>query len=368
MKDVAMVLARFCDRNVRDFVPQSDRMREKYEGLGEIHRRCLQILLDSSKQATWEQSFGRDFERRLARFYFESWSGRWTRTLNLDRIAKLIEADLRLFGQLAPQTLNDSPNRDLLKLEQMADLLKHYNDPVKAHAFLLAVCQALPVEGRAILEQSSGYQQIVRWGATQFLKDFWFLLQKAHGITHTAIKGQAAQNLAQSLGEAETQSRQQKESYEDRIAELEEKLAQAYEKSAVELAKRLQERPSPLLPQIAALCRLLQARFEQQGTLPDETMNALIVMEDLLQALEEIGIVRYPNDETLVLTQEQLRDYSYLKGQPFKDASEQKLVRCVRPGWKACGQVISAAAVEEIAPVGDREKIMGKTLEQGETV
>lgn len=347
MKEVALALAHFCDRNIRDFVPQNPRMRERYDGFGKVHLRCVQALLAREADIRPDRMFTRDFERRLAWRYFDAYTNRRSRGMSVEKIAAMLEEDARTFLQLATCVLSHDEGRDLLKLERCADLLRHYSEPEKAYALLLAVAQQLPDDCREALQNAPGYKLIVQWGATQFLRDFWLSLQREYGITHTAIKGQAAQNLAQSLGEAETYSRQQKESYEERIADLEERLALAYEKSAVDLARRLQDRPSPLLPQIEALYALLQQKFFAQENLPSELMSTLIVLEDLLQALQEIGISRYPNEEHLTITRQELREYSYAKGSPFTGDSEQKRVRCIRPGWKACGQVISAAVVEE---------------------
>ena len=345
----------FCDAKYQIFAPEfrGRRNQEGYEKAtkGTFHQKCVNILFEDPIPLI-KDIFSKK-EQRYAWEFFRAYTGR--KSIDFVKMKKQLMQDSEDFIKMAIDIMPYSKNRDLIKLQQMASLIHHYKKAEKAYALIVALQKMLPIEFSRLLKASDGYSKILSWGATPNLEKFWYIFQKHFEITYTAIRGQAAENLAQELDYAEIQSQEQQKFLKNRIEELEQKLEttqkNAYEQSIQKMAETMQNRPSPILHQTFSLYNQLQKDLDESGVLDPREMRMLISLEEILQVWEEMGICSYPKnlEKNFEIRSSELNEYNYQEGSPFQDEEDVKMVRCFVPGWKACGKVISSAVVKEIS-------------------
>ncbi len=56
----------------------------------------------------------------------------------------------------------------------------------------------------------------------------------------------------------------------------------------------------------------------------------------------------WDTSQSFELRSEKLGEYSYVEGSAFTDSEDQKIVRCIRPGWRVGEEIITPARVKEI--------------------
>ncbi len=348
-------LAMFCNDSYREFIPWSEKNQKSKELDVKVQKKCV-ILLTKAQSSTWDEIVAQNFEHReqkAAREFF-FYLSRKHRDSPVE-VLRQLKINLTQFVELAEYAFTDSGNRDLVKLALIADVISHYQKSEQTFLFLSELPSVLDEEPRSILQSSNGYQTILHWGSSRFLKNFWPLLQQKFRITSDVIRDEATQNVLQECGETEVSLRSQIELLKIENDELQNQIkdiSSHSEQSAVyKFAKNLQNQSNPILDQIVLLYQGLK-KSEDEG-LPlssTDSLSVLIALEGLLEALKSLNINQFPADtsQSFELRGDQLGEYSYVEGSAFADSEEKKMVRCIRPGWRVESELITPARVKEI--------------------
>jgi len=73
--------------------------------------------------------------------------------------------------ELAEYALADSENRDLTKLSELGEVIDYFKKSrEKTYLFLSEIPSLLEQNDRDMLNSSVGYQSLLKWGASPFLK------------------------------------------------------------------------------------------------------------------------------------------------------------------------------------------------------
>jgi len=367
--------AEFCDRHVRDFVPRSPGKRAQALEVSRLHRRCADLLVQGHEQplgTVVQAEFADEREREGALAFLRAclddrWRPRSGRPLEQPSsvVSERLRADAIRLADGLERGLGQQ--RDLVALDDLADILQRYQGSRSTYLMLCALHAVLPEPGKGILERSSGFTDLLAWGATPFLRDFWFRFQRQMGATRVAIKTEAAQNLARELSETEDSLSLELERVRARLAAVEGELVRSQEESQavaiLALGLRLQDRPNPVLDQLVETLARLRARAETDGFgLTGDLLSALIIMEEILEGLQSLGLRHFPQDlaQTLVITDADLSRFHYAGGTPFRTSGEARRVRCLKPGWEVAGRVITPARVEEAEPKAEPQEEVAK--------
>ncbi len=360
--------AEFCDRHSRDFIPRSSGKRAQAQEDSRLHRRCADLLVHGDEEplgVALHRAFPDEQERPRALAFLRAcledrWRPRGGRPLEQASsvVSTRLRGDATRLADFLERGLGEQ--RDLVALDALADIFQRYQGSRSTYLMLCALHAVLPEPGKGFLDRSTGFADLLAWGATPFLRDFWFRFQRQMGATRVAIKTEAAQNLARELSETEDSLRMELEQVRARLAATETELARLREESQaaamLALGIRLQERPNPVLDQMVETLERLQERAENDGFgLTGDLLSALIILEEVLEGLRSLGLQHFPQDlaQPLVLTEKDLSRYQYTRGTPFRAPGESRRVRCLKPGWEVAGRVITPARVEEIEAIAD---------------
>jgi len=264
--------------------------------------------------------------------------------LKTDRFMRRAPADVEQFQAWAPQLFAvDDAHRDLLLLNEAVRLFNRYNNPEKTYLFLYLLADRVP-ELREVL----AYRKLLQAGASGALRRFFMDLRVECRLTTRHLTDDAAQKLAQELGETEAALRMRIEELEwqleDSQRQLDEMRAGALQDGLFRLSRALQSRAVPVLDQLVQVLARLR---ELEAPDPDQ-LRVLIALEEWAGALEELGLRRFPPDEgTFELTESELADYQYVSGRPF-EGQQARRVRAVAPGWKVGNRLVAPARVCEV--------------------
>lgn len=351
-------LAEFCNESYKNFIPRNEEYQQEQKNLAPTQKKCVEIL-SSTTFNHWDELIKRNFrsfehqQKKIADRFFFRLSKRYSDS-PLECQQKL-KQNIQTFIELAEYALLKSDNRDLLKISEFSDNLKDLNNsPEKTFYFLNQLPQQLnPLFQSLLLNYSEGYQTLLELGASEFLKDFCFQLQKKFKITYTAIKDQAAQDLVRELEETKVNLCREidylKQENADLKAEIQAIEAQAFQDAVCQLTRTLQHRSQPILDQIVDLYQRLNKRAEQGETLSNDDLRILIILGSILEALRSLNITSFPEDlhQIFRLRGEDLNQYSYIEGSTFATPEDEKTVSCVRYGWQVGSEIITPAQVKE---------------------
>jgi len=360
--------AEFCDQHSRDFIPRSSGKRAQAMEDRQLHRRCADLLINGDEEplgAALLRIFPDEQERARAQAFLRAcledrWRPRGGRPF--EQASSVISVRLRADATRLVDFLERGlgAQRDLVALDALADTFQRYQGSHSTYLMLCALHSVLPEPGKGFLERSSGFTDLLTWGATPYLRSFWFRFQRQMGATRVAIKTEAAQNLARELSETEDTLRLELEHVRARLAAAENEIVRLKEESqaaaVLALGIRLQERPNPILDQMVETLERLEERAENDGFgLSGDLLSALIILEEILEGLRSLGLRHFPQDlaQPLILTEEDLSRYQYTRGTPFRNPGESRRVRCLKPGWEVAGRLITPARVEEMEATTD---------------
>lgn len=362
-------LAEFCDHRYREFIPRSVEKQQLLKADAEIQERCARLLFQDGDEVLGkliEKAFPSGDARKRALDFLRSTlsenprgrppAARADRAVEEKRTGELTlryRSDAKRLAELMERGLAEQ--RDLVSLDSIADLLKRYQQARSTYLLLYAVLATLPAEGRETLTRSPGFGEILRWGANPYLREFWFRYQQHVGATRVAIKTEAAQNLARELGETEDAMRLEVERLRARTADLETEVARLRAEgetaALLALGRHLQSRPNPVLDHLVETLDRLRARSEtEEFGLSGDLLSSLIILEEILEGLGSLGLRHFPSDPgtPFTLSGGDLGRFHYVRGTPFRDAGDTRLVRCLRRGWEAGELLIAPARVEEL--------------------
>lgn len=354
-------LSKFCNDSYEEFIPRSEEKQRNQRSVAQIHQKCVAVL-KKAPSGNWDEIIEQNFEYKECRtaddfFYFISTRPGQKRSEAdpPEEVLRRLKMNLSKFIELSEYAFTESENRDLIKLNQIVDLIKFYQRSERTFLFLSQLPTALDEKSRLILESSNGYQKILHWGASPFLSKFWKKLQEKLRLTADAINSEAAQNLAVELGETETHLRRDMELLKIENEELKNTLKEirsGSEQSAVyKFAKILQDQPEPVLDQIVFLHQRLQKKSEEETPLSSsDSLSVLIALESLLKAFKALSINQFPanTSPSFELRSDRMGEYCYVEGSAFADSEDQKIVRCIRPGWRVGEIVVTPARVKEV--------------------
>ena len=351
--------ASFCDESWSEFTPRSENNQRLQRPAAKVERACAEIVMEGRRE-DWQQVVKERFKasgdlERARSFFRHVFRKERRGTSSLLVVFRKLEADVARFADLAEDAFGKTgAQRDLIRLNAMADIIRSYQGPERTYLFLFSLSRIVDEEGKNVLLNSRGFGALVHWGASRFLKEFWLKLQQRFRITRVALKDEAARNLARELGETEAHLRDRLEASRQRVEELEaalEKLRdQAREQALDDFARGLQNRPTPILDQMFGLYRKLKEREEIGEPLSGDLLGVFIVLEEMLGAFESLGISFFPGEPgtEMELQGDELGAFSYVEGSPFSDENDVKRVLCIHPGWKIGEKVISPARVREV--------------------
>jgi molecular chaperone GrpE (heat shock protein) len=349
-------LVNFLNDSYREFLPKSQKDKQRQEAIAPIHHKCVRVV---KKGDSWKEILNRKFDSseyeaaenfcfHLSRKYSES----------PQTVRQQLQANLSQFVELAEYAFADSENRDLTKMSEFCEVIEYFkNSQERTFLFLAELPSVVDRKVGVLLNSSPGYKTLLKWGASRFLGDLGLKLQREFKITRTALKDEAAQNLARELGETEANLKQEVERLEleneNLKKELEEVRSQALHAAVCQLATTLQKQPQPVLDQIILLYQRLNKMSESNSDLSlssSESLSMLIALENLLQALKSLNVTPYPAEYDLVfeLQSGQLSVYEYIEGSAFANSEDKKVVRCTHPGWRVGEEVITPARVKEV--------------------
>jgi len=349
-------LVNFLNDSYREVMPKSQKDQERQEAIAPIHHKCVRVVKEGD---SWEEILNQNFysvEYEAAKKFFFNLSRKYSESPQ--EVREQMQAKLSQFVELAEYAFADSENRDLTKLSEFCEVIDYFKKSrEKTYMFLSELPSVLEQKYREMLNSSAGYQALLKWGASPFLKGFGWQLQKEFKITRTAIKDEAAQNLVWELGETEANLTNQVELLQQENEKLKKELSeirsQALQSAVCQLVTTLQKQPQPVLDQIMLLYQRLNKMSESNSELslsPSDSLGILIALENLLQALNSLNVTRYPaqEDQVFELQSEQLSAYAYVEGSAFANSEDKKVVRCIHPGWRVGEEVITPARVKEV--------------------
>lgn len=349
-------LVNFINASYREFMPKSQKDKQRQEAIAPIHHKCVRLVKEGD---SWEEILkikidSVEYEAAKKFFYYLSKKN----SESPQEVRQQLQANLSQFAELAEYAFTDSENRDFTKLSEFSEVIYYFNkSEERTFVFLSELPSVVEQDVREMLNASPGYQTLLKWGASRFLGDLGLKLQREFKITRTALKDEAAQNLARELGETEANLTQEVERLEmeneNLKKELEEVRSQALHAAACQFATTLQKQPQPVLDQIMLLYQRLNKMSQSNSDLSlssSESLSILIALENLLQALKSLNVIRYPaqEDQVFELQSEQLGAYAYVEGSAFTNSEDKKVVRCIHPGWRVGEEVITPARVKEV--------------------
>ncbi len=352
----------FCNDYYEEFIPRSEEKQKNQRSLTQIHQKCIEILRKLPAD-NWEEIITKNFETRQQQeadnfFYYISTRPGQKRSEaeSPSEVMRRLKTNLNKFIELAEYAFTESGNRDLVKLNQIAEVIQNYERSERTFLFLSELPTALDNQSRLMFETSNGYQILLRWGASSFLRKFWKTLQEKFRISTDAITDEAAQNLARELGETEANLRseieQLKQENEQLKTTLEELRSQALQEAIYNFGKTLQTQPEPVLDQIVLLHQRLEKKSEEGSPLSaSDSLSVIITLEAMLKAFKILEIKQFPTNtnQTFALRSEQLGEYSYIEGSVFTNSKDEKIVRCIRPGWRVGQKILTPARVKEVS-------------------
>jgi len=351
----------FFNGNYRKFIPpyvEDEKTFLKNKHKAETEQKAVQLLLNNS-QRSWEdiRKLTEYDEYEIAGSFYFYLSNRYED--NPETVVDNWKNKAEKFVDLFSYLNNSDNNTDLVKYQEIADLIDSFHKAqAKTFFFLSLLPQYLDDYSKIIIESSRGYQNIIRWGSTEYLKTLGFEMQREFKLTRTALKQRVADNLVQELGETENNLRAEISRLENENQELEREIQDIKENSLQEavytLAKSLQdEQQQPVLDQLFSLYKKIDKLLENnEGLSTQDTLTCFINLENLFKAFSTLNIQPFPPDTEAILeiTGEDLDNnkYNYVSGSQFISKEEVKKVKCVACGWKVREEIVTPAKVEEI--------------------
>jgi hypothetical protein len=352
-------LVTYLNESYQDFIPQNTKNQKYQENNKQLHQRCVEVISENSLddwQKIISQKFTENDQKGANNFYFRL-SNRYRESPN--KFRQILKTNLCRFVELIEYALTESENRDLVRISEFVDVINSFgNTSEQTFFFLSKLPSVLDEDIRNILLHSIGYQQILKWGASPMLRKFGLQFQRKFRLTRTAIKDEAAQNLARELGETETVLTNQIEQLIEENERLQNSLetvhTQASQTAIYNLAKLLQSQAQPVLDQIFTLHQKLEKMSEAEDGLSvtsSEALSILITLESLLKAFHSLNITTFPKNinKPFELDSNQLGEYSYIEGSAFTNNNNKKKVCCVFPGWRVGEEIITPARVKEVS-------------------
>lgn len=252
----------------------------------------------------------------------------------------------------------DSENRDIGRIIQLCDAINYFQgNQSKTYLILAQLEKTVSEEFNPMFAASSGFQELISAGITSKLKNFAMTLMKHFRVTHTAIKGEAASNLALGIGEIERNLKTHINILEQQKSELEwqlqESRSKANEEALVKIAESLQNGRQPALEQMQQMIHILESQMDDTGEpeiSSEQALSVFIMLRNMMKIFEDMGIQPYPKPAKglFKISKADVSDYSYIEGDPFTDEDEIKEVECLRQGWKVGDTVITPAQVREV--------------------
>ncbi|MBL1208438.1 nucleotide exchange factor GrpE [Geminocystis sp. GBBB08] len=350
----------FINNNYSKFIPHNYDKRQEQKENTSIQEQCI-LLLITDHYTNWKQliyklnlsepevqKIANNLCRYLSRNYteepalfLENWQKRMTDFVHLFELA-----------------LSQNKQPDLVKLEQLVDIIDYFNrSGERTFWFLSQLPKYLDNNIEIFFNSSSAYQEILKFGASEFLGKFGYELQKEFHLTRTAIKDRAAQNLVQELGETESNLKSEIERLELKNEELKNQIeaikTESFTNAVFQLAQSLQGEQQPVLDQLFHLYKRLDILLENNENLsPQETLTCFINLEALFKAFKSINITLFPDNinQIFEVTGQDLDEhkYNYISGSQFTNKEEKKTVKCIAPGWCVNSAIVTPAKVEEV--------------------
>lgn len=354
-------LALFCNQYYLNFTPQKHKNQKCQTSVTQIQLKCVEVIAKDTFE-NWEELINKNFsesEQKIANKFYYRLTYKYKESPA--KIRQNLQANLKRFCELIEYAFVESENRDLVKISEFVDIINSFgNSSEQTFLFLSELPTVLNDDASKTLLTSIGYQTIVKWGASPYLRKFGLQLQRNFHLTRTAIKDEVAQNLVRDLGETETILRSQIERLLIENQELQACLkdihVRASQTTTYQLAKTMQSQTQPVLDQVFALHQKLAKISETESNLTvtdREALSVLITLESLLYAFKKINITYFPQDISKVfeLTSDRLGEYAYIEGSAFSNKEDKKIVRCVSPGWKVGEEIVTPARVKEVSSI-----------------
>lgn len=350
----------FIEESYQYFTP---RPQPELETQAKIIQNAIRIL-NEHHQESWGEILSRIPQSEKAdadQLYRHISKGK---KLTPQEVHQEFQSSIKGFINNAEYGFLESENRDIGRIKQLNDAINYFcNHQAKTYLIICQLPEFVPEDAKPMFDASKGFQAIIAAGSNPKLRDFSMALMKHFRVTQTAIKAEAASNLVLSIGEIERELRTQINILEQEKLELEEQLQQtrnqARQEALIEIAHALQNGTPPALNQIQQMIKLLELQAEETGEpelSSEEALSVLIILRNLMKILQELEITTYPKSlkGKLQISQNQLSEYAYIEGEPFRSEQEIKLVECIQQGWKVGSTVITPAKVRELNR--DRDK------------
>ncbi|WP_017294202.1 nucleotide exchange factor GrpE [Geminocystis herdmanii] len=350
----------FLNQSYDNFIPHNFDKQKRQLKIVEIQKKILTIL-ESKQYQTWNNLLDNldfnDYEYDIAENFCFHLSHKYSDD-NIEKFLEKWENYLTNFVSLFEHYFNNIEAPDLVKLNQIADIIDQFNkSKERTFWFIILLPKFIDDNSKKILINCIGYQEIIKFGAFEDLKEFGYKLQKKFALTRTAIKDRTAQNLVQELGEVESKFKGEIQQLELKIKQLENELEEtqrnSFQNAVYDLAKSLQDnQQQPVLSQLFILYKKLDNCLENNESLsPTDTLTYFITIESLLTAFKQLNISQFPEkiEGTFEITGEDLDNnkYNYTSGSQFVSKDDKKIVKCIAPGWKVDDRIVTPAKVEE---------------------
>ncbi|MGI0483196.1 nucleotide exchange factor GrpE [Geminocystis sp. CENA526] len=353
-------LVLFLNQSYDNFIPRNFDKQKRQLKIVEIQKKIV-TALESKQYLTWDNLLDdldfNDYEYDIAEKFCFYLSRKYSD--NIQKFLEKWENYVTNFVSLFEDYLDNIETPDLVKLNQIADIIDEFNKSKERTLwFIILLPKFIDDNSRKMLTNCTGYQEMIKFGASEYLGDFGFKLQKEFALTRTAIKDRTAQNLVQELGEIETKFKAEIQDLELTIQQLEHELKEtqlnSLENAVYDLAKSLQDnQQQPVLSQLFILYKKLDNCLENNESLsPKDTLTYFITIESLLTAFKQLNISQFPDkiEGTFEITGEDLDNnkYNYISGSQFVSKDDKKIVKCIAPGWKVNDRIVTPAKVEEV--------------------
>lgn len=158
----------FCNDCYEEFIPRNEEKQKNQRSLAQIHQKCIEILRELPSD-NWEEIIKKNFENRQQQeadnffYYISTRPGQKRSDADLPiEVMRRLKINLNKFVELAEYAFTDSGNRDLVKLNQLADVIKNYERSERTFLFLSELPTVLDNKSRAMFETSNGYQILLR--------------------------------------------------------------------------------------------------------------------------------------------------------------------------------------------------------------
>lgn len=353
-------LVLFLNKSYKTFIPRHYDKQERQKEVFKIQRKCLEKIKENIYYSWDDILNGLKFSEsdyKEAEFFCFHLSKKYSEKPKY--FLKNWEEKIKKFIDLFEMAMDTKQEPDLVKLEELANIVDEFNkSQQRTFWFLYQLPEFLDKKSRLILKESHGYQEIMKFGAFEYLTKLGLQLQEEFNLTHTAIKDKVAQNLVQELGETESNLRSEIQRLELENQELENKIEtikeESFQEAVYKLAQLLQNnQQQPVLAQIFNLYQRLENLVENGQHLSNQdTLTCLISIESLLEAFKSLNLTPFPQNinQVFEITGMDLdtNKYNYTSGTQFTKKEEKKKVKCVAPGWCVGEQIVTPAKVEEI--------------------